>query len=845
MQRKHLLRRGWLIKRNHIHGMLAEGLQYPLVCVVAGHGYGKTTAVADFCCDTDRRLVWMHLLPVDNDIQRFWRRFLEEVKHELPGLEAALSQSGMDFPHTFEQFDDFLRLLANETYKNDDVLLVFDNVENIENKAVQEFISSLSLFELENLCVVLISSTQPAVRSQIAVGKYYYVGTQDLRFTEEEAALLFDRFAWTDPVETKSLYRHTGGWPLALYLIASRSGEAARDYSGGTLYLQVITKLFEQNYYANFSEETRRLLVEISLLPSANLGLIRTLGADDSYLHSPALFQNAFISYNYSHNLLYMHNMYQQFLTHKKTILSDSETTSLYSVAGDWYRSHRHYFEAMKCYWKIRDYDRFLDIVRTPPRKWQSREFTNWILDRLNQLPDEYCANHEEVDFYRSLMYINDAQINRAKCILLSSIRKLQECNELPPGKRLLLGNMYAVMVDISVMQNNLEGPEYAQKALEMAPEGVRTRSEEMMVALNNEIFFLPDKLPGNMDRMHKYAVQMSAYTEKLHHRNGMGYFHLFFAEASFLAGDALRAWECSNMAVHIAQHAHQHDIVANALFLQMRMTLFAGEGAEAEALLNKLTGYISENAPHGLVGLKDCARAFFCLRMRDVKNIPVWLVENDSLPSDIPLDIGRDRVICAMCLYATGKPEKAYVTLMELDSFYKEKKQWSIRVSALILKAACLLKMNKKARAVEMLHRAYDMTWQNGIVTCFAEFGNDMLDLLCATADQPERNFDPQWVNTVKNAAGDFVKREEIMLRQHGIGRHNKNKKLHNLTDREIEVLSYWSKGLSRDEVAGILGISAHGVKKHVTNIYMKLEAVNRLDAIHIATANGLLDKA
>lgn len=38
-------------------------------------------------------------------------------------------------------------------------------------------------------------------------------------------------------------------------------------------------------------------------------------------------------------------------------------------------------------------------------------------------------------------------------------------------------------------------------------------------------------------------------------------------------------------------------------------------------------------------------------------------------------------------------------------------------------------------------------------------------------------------------------------------------------------------------------MGISLHGVKKHITNIYNKLGAVNRVDALHIAHASGILE--
>jgi DNA-binding CsgD family transcriptional regulator len=42
---------------------------------------------------------------------------------------------------------------------------------------------------------------------------------------------------------------------------------------------------------------------------------------------------------------------------------------------------------------------------------------------------------------------------------------------------------------------------------------------------------------------------------------------------------------------------------------------------------------------------------------------------------------------------------------------------------------------------------------------------------------------------------------------------------------------------------MAKLMGISVNTVKKHVSNIYQKLGAVNRADAIHVASIGGLVD--
>ena len=61
-------------------------------------------------------------------------------------------------------------------------------------------------------------------------------------------------------------------------------------------------------------------------------------------------------------------------------------------------------------------------------------------------------------------------------------------------------------------------------------------------------------------------------------------------------------------------------------------------------------------------------------------------------------------------------------------------------------------------------------------------------------------------------------------------------------LTTREIEVLEQLSKGLKNREIAENLFLSFFTVKKHIENIYRKLQAHNRIEMLQKAKQNKLL---
>lgn len=61
-------------------------------------------------------------------------------------------------------------------------------------------------------------------------------------------------------------------------------------------------------------------------------------------------------------------------------------------------------------------------------------------------------------------------------------------------------------------------------------------------------------------------------------------------------------------------------------------------------------------------------------------------------------------------------------------------------------------------------------------------------------------------------------------------------------LTKREIELLNYLKNGLSYDQIASTLFISYGTVRKHIENIYRKLQVNNKMSAIDIASKSNLI---
>jgi DNA-binding NarL/FixJ family response regulator len=62
-------------------------------------------------------------------------------------------------------------------------------------------------------------------------------------------------------------------------------------------------------------------------------------------------------------------------------------------------------------------------------------------------------------------------------------------------------------------------------------------------------------------------------------------------------------------------------------------------------------------------------------------------------------------------------------------------------------------------------------------------------------------------------------------------------------LTTREVSILNALARGLSNQAIGKELFVAEQTVKFHLTNIYRKLDAANRTEAVRIAYQNGIIE--
>src|SRR5579862_5862206 len=116
-----LPRRGWrpvvdprFVRRTQILTRLAEGLQGRLSTVIAGPGWGKSTALAQFLDDLAIPTAWCQPRSADANITAFTTLLCEAIAAEFPGFGTDLARDLAGIPAPNENWMAIARALSTE-----------------------------------------------------------------------------------------------------------------------------------------------------------------------------------------------------------------------------------------------------------------------------------------------------------------------------------------------------------------------------------------------------------------------------------------------------------------------------------------------------------------------------------------------------------------------------------------------------------------------------------------------------------------------------------------------------------------------------------------------------------
>jgi LuxR family maltose regulon positive regulatory protein len=161
------------------------------------------------------------------------------------------------------------------------------------------------------------------------------------------------------------------------------------------------------------------------------------------------------------------------------------------------------------------------------------------------------------------------------------------------------------------------------------------------------------------------------------------------------------------------------------------------------------------------------------------------------------------------------------------------------------VLLAMVYQRQEKANKALSVLKKAVIMAQPGGFLRPFIELGAPMVELLKQLAKhQKIKGFVRRLLVAFRHEAASSVQDESDTQNAQNLSVIT-GELLEPLTNRELEVLTLLSQGLSNKEIASKMYLSSETIKKHVYNIYQKLYVHSRISAIERARELGILPQS
>lgn len=826
--------------RQRVDNLIANGIEYPFVCVIAGPGYHKTQSVRGFVKKSDNRVVWLHISSKDNYAEVFWENFVDSVVAAIPELKDKLSKTS--FPNSVCQIYSLLKTISKQIYDGTKVLFVLDDYASLDNDTVKNFVKQLIEASMENLCMIFISDEKIDLKETgiLHHGDVFFITADDLKFNEEEIRQYFksNNVNITDE-DVVYILEKTDGWPLSLSSLLTQYPDDEFKRKSSMHNVSLVMNLFESNYFSKYPLNIQQTFVALSLLPRFTVEIVKDIAKDDTESVINEIFKNIFISFDYSTSSFVFQKMYRDFLQIKTYMLSEHDICYAYQVSGDHFFSEKNIVEALECYKAIDNYDKFIDTILNNSLKRYSRKYSDFVLNSIKHLPEEYKEGNINVKFIEAFFLLGRMEIKKSETKFWEIVKQLEE-KDCSPEEREMLGEIYAAIGDISKLEDSDEFLELYKNARKYLNGQSRIRGKNEFSVRNNQAFYLPSNEAGQMDKIIESVFKSTPYVESFTDKLGYGMEYLFAGEAEMLRCNIEKAKDYFCKAMYKADKHSQLDITMNAHHNMMRIEMYLGNSKQLKYHYNEIQKINRNNNFSELAEINDYADIWLYSHLDDVESMPLWAQStSEHKLESIPVDYGRN--IIGHSVYLIGKFEyaEAIHQIRKLDDVFRERGMWQLKLTVLLMECISLMRLNKINKATEIFKKAYDMSYGNNIKFPFMEYGNLMMTMIGFIKNKAD-GFDPAWLNDLNRRCIEFANNKTKVVRDYSNAYTGKKSRGIELTKRELEVLGHLAKGQNREEISNELEITVNGVKKHITNIYSKLGAINRADAIRLATTNG-----
>ncbi|HEX2945981.1 MAG TPA: LuxR C-terminal-related transcriptional regulator [Clostridia bacterium] len=874
--------RSKMVQRIALTDRLEEGLRSEklLTLVSAPPGYGKTSLVAEWANKSASNFAWFAIDSGDNEPGRFFTYMISALQVFDSNIGIAV-RSLLDSPQ-LPTIDIISAVLSNEIEEMPEkAVLVLDDFQYINNRAVLETLRSIIENQLQKLHLVIITRQDPdmPLSRMRANNRINEIRETELKFTYREACDFIHATMDTDLKEDyiRQLEEKTEGWAAGLQLGAlSVQGKGEEDLSrffndfGGT-NRYVIDYLFEE-VIRQLSGSTMRFLTSTAIMDRFCPKLCDELldSEDSAHVISTLLKSDMFIIPLDENGQWYRyHTLFRDIL---KTELDGAAAKKLYLKASEWFGKNLLYDEALKYAVAAENYDALEVILEKTVWSFIQRGEIKTLSELIGVIPAERLERNDEIKMYKAWCMLLTGN-GREAAVILSKI----DFNGLFRYKPQIKANMLVLQIFWSVSFKEISSlrlPEQAEEFIDSSDPVLRTsalyctaqilsfksRLEEsvnyyqeayntalkagqyfmaMVSAKNLSITLL---LCGNKTEAAEVCVRaMSELADSKGKLLPAAYILYIPLGMAYYSEDNLnKAYECFETGITMCRRLSlMHFVVQGEM--SFAILLFALKDADgALKMIRDSCRTLKEVGMDIGLPMFTAIEAELKLRSGDLEFAEKWADKMGFNGSNLlgVLD-ERQYFTYTRILICKGRYEEAGSILDRLERISAEGGRLYRLITVYILQAIIYFKQNVPHKALEYLESAVRTAAQGSYYRLFLDEDDCISELLYKV-----RKAAPEFVDVLsekyrqdKIGSIEDISAKRLPKKQEFTGSGN-TLIIDPLSDRELEVLELMSQGLSNREIADKLFISLGTAKWHITNIFSKLAVKNRVQAIEAGKA-------
>jgi LuxR family transcriptional regulator, maltose regulon positive regulatory protein len=855
---------------------LRERLGSARVTVVsAPPGSGKTVLLRSWIAETSlaERAGWVAVGRDEQDPQQFWLSVLGALRRTAPGSALVRELTGAP---DLDGWTIVERLLKDLAPLQDRLWLVIDDLHELRSREARRQLELLMMRAPAQLRFVLAGRQDvPLGLHRVRLeGELAEIRADDLRFTTEEAGALFAaaRVELPGPA-LELLVDRTEGWVAGLRLAAlSLAGHPdperfAAEFSGTerTVAEYLLAEVLERQH-----DQVRRLLLRTSVLDRVNGELADLLTGESG---GERVLQdleeaNAFVvSLDAARSWFRYHHLFAGLLQLELRRSEPAEVTALHELAAGWLAGHGYPVEAVRQAQAARDWGL---AVRLLADHWTGLHLSGQEAT-VHALMAAFPAGAPEADAELAAVAAAD---ELAMGSMATAERYLglaeREAASVPGGRHgqaeVLLG---VVRLQVAGRSGNQTArASQAQRLLVAAEdaEGGWPGSGDDLRALALVEIGNGETWAGPLDQAESHLEQGLALARRI------GRPYLEFMALAYRAEIELmrrfpRAEELSRQAIALAErHGWMDDRFAGFGSMTLGSALaWQGRLAEAEPWVQRAERiHRAEANPAAAMGSLYVRGQFELGRGRVAAALAAFQTAQ-RLAGPHPLG----RPLRAWLLHAMVRPsdrEQAEQILAGLRE--RDRDRGEIRIATAVLRLAQDDPKAASAALVPVLDGAIRVGWRSWLAEAFLleAIARDAVDDPAAAGSALERALDLaeadgslMWF--LMHPAPDLLRRHTQRGTAHAAllteildllsGNRlpappaRSRPAPEPLSGSELRVLRYLPTHLTAPEIASALSVSTSTVKTHMRNVYAKLGAHSRAEAVQRARTLSLLAPA